>query len=89
MPTQTARGSMALYAYLCVANGSTNFLAVEADRRQRRCEFVELESIENGRFAGGVQTQHHNVNRMTLQFGPADAHRVDNGSYTRTVFCCS
>jgi len=66
--------------YLCVAYGSTDFLAVEADRRQRRCEFVELQPIEDGRFAGRIQAEHDNVNRICLQLGPVDTHRI--GTYT-------
>ena len=63
------------YAYLCVAYSSTDFLAVEADSRQRRCEFVELESVENSRFAGRIQAEHGKVNRMSLQLCPVDTHR--------------
>jgi len=53
-------------SYLSAADGSTDFLAVEADRRQRRREFVEFQSIENGRFAGSVETEHDNVDRVSL-----------------------
>lgn len=62
--------------YLCVAHGSTDFLAVEANRRQRRREFVELESIENRRFAGRIETEHDEVNRVRLQLRPVHTHRI-------------